>query len=95
MGDAKHTPGPWKVGTNHSAAVWATAGLIASVYPGEPATSADDCDGPVSDANARLIAAAPDLLAACIAFRDAQGLTSLGEAHTKAREAISKATGAA
>jgi hypothetical protein len=51
----QHTPGPW---TQHEGEVWAkNYGLISRSYYGKP-----DGEGA---ANARLIAAAPDLLHAC------------------------------
>lgn len=59
---AKHTPGPWKAGTINTnglpfAPITATT-LIAKVY------STAYLDHPQAEANARLMAAAPDLLEA-------------------------------
>ena len=59
---AEHTPGPWLVHTDGCNQVWTTVGLVAEVHDGN--------DEGVNDkeragANARLIAAAPDLLEAC------------------------------
>lgn len=72
MNEAKHTPGPWEfvskltASENHRGyfirAEKATRNgkwALAEVQPG-------DEDGKLGAANARLIAAAPDLLAACI-----------------------------
>lgn len=58
---AQHTPGPWRVEkTGPALLVWSDKpGLCASVNP--PGSKADKTD----IANARLIAAAPDLLEAC------------------------------
>jgi hypothetical protein len=57
----KHTPGPWKVAGPIGKGIWITDetcnNQIAVVY-GENQT-------PEAEANARLIAAAPELLAAC------------------------------
>ena len=94
----QHTPGPWITG---DAAIWAL----------------DDCefhaivDCPLNQtcrdtetvwANARLIAASPDLLAALIAFDDAFSHYCEGDPDSdevsalyQAREAIAKATGEA
>ena len=64
MSDLKHTPGPW-VATQNEAAAWAitTAGPLVMFVC--------EVNGPYTpsmdryEADARLIAAAPDLLAAC------------------------------
>jgi hypothetical protein len=50
-----HTPGPWATGP--SSTVWKDHG--------RPLYVVSFCHGPESQANAQLIAAAPDLLAAC------------------------------
>lgn len=107
---SEHTPGPWKLET-----VKTQVGICHRIGPFPPARPRDEpshaCiyvdgrykpeDDPVSLANARLIAAAPDLLAACEALLDAlqTGLlaynTSPGEEAgrrvAQAREAIAKA----
>ena len=98
MSEARHTPGPWyaevgdpKVpGMTPGYDVWHHTGIgqIARVRPGlEP--------DPTAEANARLIAAAPDLLAACKVlmgvFEDA-GLTDTRE-YDQARRAVARATG--
>ena len=62
----KHTPGPWTQGTTTEgkSCVW----LAGHVEPQEgmgPDAAWIDCN---SEANARLIAAAPDLLEACLAM---------------------------
>ena len=74
MAGEAHTPGPWSFNNGSmTGAVWARKEFVASVYPSAP----EDWDG-FSDfagleemrANARLIAAAPDLLAAAILAED-------------------------
>jgi hypothetical protein len=85
---AKHTPGPWK--WDGGGYVDAPAGCIAGIN----ATSSPS----VSEANARLIAAAPELLAACRVLLegidDHWATTEAGiNAIDYARIAISKATG--
>ena len=94
---SKHTPGPWgmpdsgqgrisKVGANGG---W--DGLIATADCGDYARSRSD-----GLANARLIAAAPDLLEALKDMLDGHedACTGYGEgAADKARAAIAKATG--
>ena len=71
---AKHTPGPWSVTTSRSTGSgqpwitrdYDTGGVLSTVFDGEnPQTF------PLSQANARLIATAPDLLAACEAVLNA------------------------
>ena len=61
-----HTPGPWRY-SKQRAFIWAHQGreVIASVAR---EVVPDDMTGATIDANAVLIAAAPDLLAACQAF---------------------------
>jgi hypothetical protein len=57
---SKHTPGPWEIrsGNGLSFLIWPQGRPTAiAVVPGKAGTSAE--------ANARLLAAAPDLLAAC------------------------------
>lgn len=54
----KHTPGPWEIRTRTS--VGTSDFLVASVYGEDPTCSPDA----VSDANSRLISAAPSLLEA-------------------------------
>ncbi len=56
--NAPHTPGPWKILVPDGSMIVANGHHIASVAMGGP------IDGPEDRANARLIAAAPDLLAA-------------------------------
>ena len=66
MSQAKHTPGPWRLPTKEEARRWwapvlildAEGGSLANAQPGFP------CDEETIRANAQLIAAAPDLLAA-------------------------------
>ena len=87
---SKHTPGPWRVvkdPTNLSLQVYGQTLALFECWRRS--------DEQTELANARLIAAAPDLLDAldymlnvCHAI-DAQG----DEAHEKARAAIAKATG--
>ena len=89
----KHTPGPWHIGvrTFH-------AGRDVYVPKGEPVAVADDAitATPEAEANARLIAAAPDMLAA---LRELV-VNNMGHPKgitvpqlDKARAAIAKATG--
>ncbi len=53
MNDKKHTPGPWRVEMN---------GNYMRLYMPEPGLKGDVARGYVGEANARLIAAAPDML---------------------------------
>ncbi|CAN0620485.1 conserved protein of unknown function [Burkholderia multivorans] len=88
MAEVKHTPGPWAVPESHGKArVWARHEFLVA-----------DCN--VSDhlrtvekkANARLIAAAPDLLDALEEIVNTPHLGGKG-GFQKARAAIAKATG--
>ena len=94
--EVKHTPGPWyHEADSHTGAV-KTEGkkLIASVFGDDPECREDDRQ----IANATLIAAAPDLLAALQAIvTDEGGTRSVSRDHliaVAARAAIAKATGA-
>ena len=86
MGNASHTPGPWIVFTSEDdwgcdTFVGTLTDTLFDVRPGK---------GPSwQDANARLIAAAPDLLAALIALEHEYGPTTLRHAAA----AIAKAKG--
>ena len=85
----KHTPGPWKIGTpppNGEQTVGTDQGLMVAV--------ATTGAGVQTKANARLIAAAPDLLEALkglMALSDHR--VDLRDAAKDARAAIAKATG--
>lgn len=98
--EAAHTPGPWKVADDK----WT---LAARPWSGAIAVVADDGSeappilfwstrGGDEVANARLIAAAPELLAALTVVLDEfdRGV-SLSTTRAKAQAAIAKATGAA
>jgi hypothetical protein len=64
-----HTPGPWTVGdVDNSIYVWQDGGKESFISEVSP----EDVNEQEMVANARLIAAAPDLLAALIAYRDAK-----------------------
>ena len=69
---AQHTPGPWQVNTAGTSSPWPENYKVTEVYVYAPDTQDDvaicaDVIDPLtqepSEANARLIAAAPDLLA--------------------------------
>lgn len=81
----QHTPGPWIANHFHVAA--RGPGIEDHCIVGR----VDGCTGQEALANARLIAAAPDLLEALIEM--ASGHSMAGEA--RARAAIAKATGRA
>ena len=69
----QHTPAPWKIEPHdHANVVWSDNGVICDVFH---ANEDDDMTASVesreeSEANARLIAAAPELLAALQEARD-------------------------
>lgn len=60
MIEAKHTPGPWKVSGRRRQVIGRHGAIPCLLARVNVAASGVECD-----ANARLIAAAPDLLAAC------------------------------
>lgn len=98
--DAKHTPGPWSVGEKVGTLVFAgnegSMGDFICEVTGE-----DETPRAVNRANARLIAAAPELLSAlyeldgAAEYMDFDPESRFGLAVEKARTAIAKATGAA
>lgn len=90
----KHTTGPWMAAARPSSVVgWPV------VSPADMGRSV--CNVTVghdaSEANARLIAAAPELLDTLTALLEVHDAMGAGQSHaaTKARVAIAKATGAA
>lgn len=94
MTEQEHTPGPWAYvpnlsgSANHQGyriAQEGSAWAHASVQPG-------DEDGVLGQANARLIATAPEMLEALEQMVDAFGHYSI-HPYMKARGAIAKATG--
>jgi hypothetical protein len=115
----KHTPGPWEVSEVDPHRVNVAAGLYLHPHETRVATKAEaldddwficQCDGTVIDrpkseilANARLIAAAPELLEVCRevvaasshANNIGEGLTRFHEATAMARKVIAKAEGGA
>ena len=98
--DSKHTPGPWRPVNSHpqNACIYVQdddGHEVATLYGGQDVGAAQDGDGvwsaqPIRDANAHLIAAAPDMLEA---LHDLLTRPTDGAARVRARAAISKATG--
>ena len=87
---SKHTPGPWHIGApppNGEQTIGTQQGLMVAV--------ATTGSGVPTEANARLIAAAPDLLSALqvaeLVLRE-RGLQCIGE-YKQIESAIAKATG--
>jgi hypothetical protein len=90
---ADHTPGPWVVDRSRNIVAHSPVGAVflADVYSGGPGIA-------TANANARLIAAAPDLLAALESLTDVAEHDGecLSEGHiTTARAAIARAKGEA
>lgn len=98
MSKAAHTPGEWR--DDDTGAIYVIIGerreLLADAYPMDADRSFKNLQ---QRANARLIAAAPELLAALqgvVEFWDAITMEdSVNTLHVQAREAIAKATGSA
>lgn len=96
---AQHTPGPWAVSRNNAGAIPLHFQPLEVIGRGGACCVAAKLgDGPEALANAHLIAAAPELLAACqalLAEAELHGLTD-NDAHLReARAAIAKAKGGA
>jgi hypothetical protein len=92
---SKHTPGPWQYSTKITASenhrgfsIRAARWSISDVQP-------IDVEGEEGEANARLIAAAPDLLEACraVSAHYSASLDYQPAFVTLARAALAKATG--
>ena len=92
---AQHTPGPWQWYWRHEDGV-TNCGVFHEPRSG---MAYSVCRAPQYQteqkwmADARLIAAAPELLEALIALHTQTNSTELAKAHDKARSAIAKATG--
>ena len=109
MTQTAHTPGPWRSTWRNLDNVkdWRSRIPYAIEYLPENYNAvlpiADVCDQPNAEENARLIAAAPDLLAACKKAFDelVENLDEIGIDHESddtaimLRAAIAKATGSA
>lgn len=93
--DSKHTPGPWYAKGSSENRAWE----VAERNTGELVAELNTIDA-TGEADARLIAAAPDLLAALRGLvRDIEGrekrtgITQMGTAIDAARAALAKAEG--
>lgn len=88
--EAKHTPGPWFI--NEHAEIECEKSILGRVYIGDSFPSGED----EWDANAKIIAAAPDLLSALIEVTEnwASSIDHYNGSGTddKVRAAIKKAT---
>ncbi len=90
---SKHTPGPWRVGSSSVGGPTITTTDKRSTIADIRTFGGVHCGGPQhpeTDANARLIAAAPELLEALQDLVAEFGVCGLTE---KARAAIARATG--
>lgn len=94
--NAKHTPGPWLLidATDDEIAITTDARMADDIVPiVEVQIGWDEPLESEQRANARLIAAAPDLLEACQGLLDALPSATTHPAIKAARAAIAKATG--
>ena len=95
----KHTPGPWTMHPRFDDGAEVRALLAPVAWCGVASThgasSSQSIDAAEARANARLIAAAPDLLAALhrISLASQNSMSSKEECGRIAREAIAKAKG--
>lgn len=96
----KHTPGPWMIGYGEAVGIGEIYGVGIDTEPDWTPVcmlSLSEKVNEVDEANARLIAAAPDLLETLIGLLDAVQSSvckNSGPAQDAARVAIAKATGA-
>lgn len=92
--EAKHTPGPWTVSVWHDGRDGTTPCIMASGATVAKIHVAPITPPPEADANARLIAAAPELLAACkLALETVGDMTEAEQRRQIVRKAIAKAEG--
>lgn len=77
--EAKHTPGPWFAKREGFSTVYIEARLRAGVLQEVAACGPTEAGQEQQEANARLIAAAPDLLAALEAYTVAQKMPTHGD----------------
>lgn len=89
----KHTPGPWRVKDNGSMEGPHVYGPVHPIDGGDYAPLAGYKGGALSEADARLIAAAPELLEAC--RQAAFAIPTTHGAFETVRAAIAKAEGRA
>lgn len=96
-----HTPGPWQLAINDPTLVLTEAvDAKGDAFMIADGLCSEGCAAEEHFANCRLIAAAPELLAACKAYSDYCDPTTIGEPvliriREQIRAAITKATGAA
>lgn len=92
----KHTPGPWRVGTpgpNGCYTVGTEQGLMVA-HVAHSANHLDQCEQAIGDA--RLIAAAPDMLEVLQTILNAEpSYSRIQQLKSTIRAAIAKATGSA
>ena len=91
----EHTPGPWMVTPDHDEGIgWRHVSSFPEGF-GDIATTWSGKHGDASEANARLIAAAPDMLDALEELVDTLDSRGVIDSFTtqSARAAIAKATG--
>lgn len=89
-----HTPGPWLIKKRHDEPEYSNSILSVEADGKDFVDSVATlygCEDPEKLANARLIAAAPELLEALLAIYDRHNAETMAQA----RAAIAKATGAA
>ena len=96
----KHTPGPWQMGESHETAVEVQIARepfsrIATVIGGSRVLRGPSLSGDTMEANARLIAAAPDMLEALRKVDDllVENATEPTDLQAILRAAIAKAKG--
>lgn len=92
MTKAKNTPGPWIVKQTSSGNPFVYEGATGKTVAGV-ALVKKDCDREESEANARLIAASPELLAALEKIEYLAGCIAEPKLQQIARIAIAKARG--
>lgn len=84
------TPGPWRIRARAGSSCW-----VLPVEDDEPPVAQLYDVNPEIDGNARLIAAAPDLLDACIGYLEAQTVEEADDYHAAMKRAVAKAIGEA
>lgn len=75
--NSNHTPGPWRVTNSKTAVVAGNVRISQSSGPCAASVSVQESIGDTREANAKLVASAPDLLEACVTLLEQLGRSQI------------------